>query len=161
MHSQRSRNRPTWPAFALVLAAAVSLASCNGSTNAVSPSTLVGDPSKYDGQTVTVTGTARVRERNNARAGAARRFRLCDTDCINVVQFGGNDVKEGSSLTLTGRFRAGETNGARGSGAAEPSGTRSSEAFDMNDSSTSETSRRGHHRRHHRRPTNVLIVGGQ
>ncbi len=40
------------------------------------------------------------------RRGTATTYQLCDSACINVVQFGSVNVSDGSKQTVSGRFRA-------------------------------------------------------
>lgn len=100
--------RPVVTALAR-LAVLVTLASsvaCGHSAQTVAPSALSADPSTYDGQDVTVSGTVKNPGTRQTRRGTATTYQLCDNACINVVQFGGTGVADGSKLTVAGRFRA-------------------------------------------------------
>jgi hypothetical protein len=79
---------------------------CGHSAQTVAPSGLSADPSTYDGQDVTVSGTAKSLGTRQTRRGTATTYQLCDTACSNVIQFGSTSVAEGGSVTVTGRFRA-------------------------------------------------------
>jgi hypothetical protein len=80
------------------------LASCGHSSQSVAPSGLASNPSNYDDQDVTVTGTAKNPRTRQMRRGTATIYQLCDSSCINVVQFGEANVTEGSQVTVSGRF---------------------------------------------------------
>jgi hypothetical protein len=86
--------------------ALASSAACGHSAQTVAPSALSADPSTYDGQDVTVSGTAKSLGTRQTRRGTATTYQLCDTACINVIQFGASDAAEGGNVTVTGRFRA-------------------------------------------------------
>ena len=143
-------------AFTSCLAAIALLAGCGGAKSGVAPSALVNDPAKYDGQTITVSGTAKVTGELEGRRGMMTRYQLCDGSCINVVQFGETGVKDGSRLTLTGRFRAGSE-----SSSESGSSNMSSGSSHMRAGAGSGQYRRGQRRRRRHHPANVLIVGGQ
>jgi hypothetical protein len=89
-----------------VLVALASSVACGHGAQAVAPSSLAAEPSTYDGQDVTVSGTVKNPGTRQMRRGAATTYQLCDNACINVVQFGGTGVADGSKVTVTGRFRA-------------------------------------------------------
>ncbi|MBV8490679.1 MAG: hypothetical protein JO199_09130 [Candidatus Eremiobacteraeota bacterium] len=72
-----------------------------------SPSALTGDPTTYDGQSVSVSGTVKNPHTRQGRRGTIDLYQLCDTACINVVQFGNAALpSEGSTVSETGTFRA-------------------------------------------------------
>jgi cytochrome c-type biogenesis protein CcmE len=91
--------------IAVLVALALTIA-CGHSAQSVTPSALSADPSTYDGQDVTVSGTVKNPGTRQMRRGTATTYQLCDSACINVVQFVGASVADGSKLTVTGRFRA-------------------------------------------------------
>jgi len=93
-------------ARAALLAALVAVAACGHSAQTVAPSALSADPSTYDGQDVTVSGTVKSPGTRQTRRGTATTYQLCDAACINVIQFDAGSVAEGSKVTATGRFRA-------------------------------------------------------
>ncbi len=64
------------------------------------------DPSNYDGESVTVSGTVKNPTARQTRRGTATAYQLCDNDCINVIDFGNTNVSDGSQVTVSGRFRA-------------------------------------------------------
>jgi len=90
---------------ALVAAAAVTVA-CGHTSQSVAPSALAANPSNYDGQSVTVSGTAKNPTARQTRRGTATFYQLCDTACVNVIQFDNPNVDDGSQVTVSGRFRA-------------------------------------------------------
>ncbi len=89
-------------ALAAVLACA---AACGHGGQSVAPSALAAHPSNYDDQDVTVSGTAKNPTSRQMRRGSATVYQLCDSACINVVQFGNPNVEDGSQVTVSGRFR--------------------------------------------------------
>jgi hypothetical protein len=90
---------------ALAAAAAVTVA-CGHTSQSVAPSALAANPSNYDGQSVTVSGTAKNPTARQMRRGTATVYQLCDSTCINVIQFGNPNVDDGSQVTVSGHFRA-------------------------------------------------------
>jgi len=92
------------------LIAAVSLSlvlsACGHASQSVAPSALASDPSSYDDQDVTVSGTVKNPTTREMRRGTATTYQLCDNSCINVIQFGDTNVSNGGSVTVSGRFRA-------------------------------------------------------
>ena len=100
------RRAVTALARAAILVALASSVACGHSAQTVAPSALSADPSTYDGQDVSVSGTVRNPGTRQTRRGTATTYQLCDSAYINVVQFGGAAVTDGSKLTVAGRFRA-------------------------------------------------------
>lgn len=86
------------------LSLSIVLPACGRSSQSVTPSGLASNPSNYDDQDVTVSGTAKNPATRQTRRGTATIYQLCDNSCINVVQFSGSDVTDGSQVTVTGRF---------------------------------------------------------
>lgn len=87
--------------------AASGLAACGAKAQAASPSALTGDPTTYDGQTVSVSGTAKdPKVRQLRRGGTAVMYQLCDTQCIHVFQFGDQTITDGTPVSVTGTFHA-------------------------------------------------------
>jgi hypothetical protein len=80
---------------------------CGSKAQSASPSALAGDPTTYDGQTVSVSGTAKdPHTRTMRHGGTAMMYQLCDTACIHVFQFGDSTVTDGASVIVTGTFHA-------------------------------------------------------
>jgi hypothetical protein len=97
IHSWRSAG------IAAVLLAFVTTG-CGQSAQSAAPSALAQSPSTYDGQSVSVSGTAKGPKTRKTRRGQLVTFQLCDAACINVVEFGDASVSEGATLSLTGTF---------------------------------------------------------
>jgi hypothetical protein len=77
----------------------------------LAPSAIVASASTYDTQTVTVSGTVKNVKTRQGQRGTITSYQLCDTQCVNVVQFGEAKVTEGQTSTVSGRFRAKMTRG--------------------------------------------------
>lgn len=105
---QSSYLRPAITALArvTVLVVLASTIACGHGAQSVAPSALATDPSNYDGQDVSVSGTVKNPGTRQTRRGMATTYQLCDSACINVVQFRGAAVTDGSTVTVAGRFRA-------------------------------------------------------
>jgi hypothetical protein len=88
---------------ALLVAAALTVA-CSHSSQSVAPSALAASPSSYDGQTITVSGEAR--HPHQMRRRAAMIYQLCDSTCIQVIDFDNANVTNGSQVTVSGHFRS-------------------------------------------------------
>jgi hypothetical protein len=88
-----------------LLVAALVLVGCGGGAKSASPSQLSSNAADYDGQSVSVSGTAKDPQTRTTRRGPMVRYQLCDTACINVVQFGDTSVTDGSKITVSGFFR--------------------------------------------------------
>ena len=87
------------------LAAFASTVAC-AHTSQVAPSALAANPADYDGQSVTVSGTAKNPTAMQMRRGTATTYQLCDSACITVIAFGDTNISDGSQVTTSGRFRA-------------------------------------------------------
>jgi hypothetical protein len=72
----------------------------------LAPSALIAGSSTYDGQDVTVAGTIKNVQTKDGPRGTMTQYQLCDTQCVNVIQFGSATVTQGQTQTVTGRFRA-------------------------------------------------------
>jgi hypothetical protein len=79
---------------------------CGHSSQSIAPSALASDPATYDESDVTVSGTAKNPRTRQGRRGTITLYQLCDTACVNVVQFGNANVANGNQLTVSGRFHA-------------------------------------------------------
>jgi|GEM_PF-2357987 hypothetical protein len=101
---------PSWRAAmtraALLLALGSTVACAH--TSQIAPSALAANPSDYDGQSVTVSGTVKNPTALQRRRGTATTYQLCDSACITVIAFGdaNANVSDGSQTTVSGRFRA-------------------------------------------------------
>jgi hypothetical protein len=68
-------------------------------------SQLLANPTTYDSQHVTVSGTVRyVRPRTSRRGNDYETFSLCDQTCVNVFTWGHPNVAEGKEVTVNGTF---------------------------------------------------------
>jgi hypothetical protein len=105
MHT-RSHFRAAAAVAAAFTGTLIAAAGCGHSSQAVTPSALAGSPASYDDQDITVSGTAKNPTTREMRRGQATVYQLCDSACINVLQFGGNTVSGGSHVTVSGHFRA-------------------------------------------------------
>lgn len=85
-----------------IVAIAATLASGDPS---VTPSNLLSQPSKYDGQHVVVLGTVmNIVEKTSRRGNDYDLFDLCDTQCVRVFTWGHPSITEGQRLTVRGIF---------------------------------------------------------
>jgi hypothetical protein len=71
-----------------------------------SPTAIFASPDRFDGQTVTITGSiTSLRERVSARGNPYYTFDLSDgTRAIRVFSFGRRPCQDGSPVRVTGRF---------------------------------------------------------
>ena len=82
------------------------LAACGGGAKTVTPSALAASPATYDGESVSVSGTAKDPQTRTTKRGHLVFYQLCDTVCVHVVQFGDATVTDGLPVSVTGMFRA-------------------------------------------------------
>jgi hypothetical protein len=61
-------------------------------------------PTAFDGQDVSVTGTVKDPTAHQFRRVSVTTFQLCDSACVNVVQFGTANVSDGDQQTVSGTF---------------------------------------------------------
>lgn len=94
IHSLAKEDRSMKSAIILALAAALA------------PSAIVGSPSTYDGQTVTVTGKVTNFQTSQTPMGTVAGYQLCDTQCVVVIDESNHAQTNGSSATVTGTFHA-------------------------------------------------------
>jgi hypothetical protein len=92
--------------FAAAAAAALLSVTACGSAKTVTPSALAAGSSTYDGESVNVSGTVKNPHQRATRRGHLLAYQLCDTACVNVVQFGDATVDDGSTASVTGTFHA-------------------------------------------------------
>ena len=90
--------------YVALLVAAALTAACGHASQSVAPSTLAANPSTYDGQDLTVSGQAKHPHRMRRRAAMV--YQLCDTACINVIDFDSANVSDGGQVTVSGHFRS-------------------------------------------------------
>ena len=94
---------------AIAVLLALSATACGKSAQSATPSAIVGSPSTYDGQSVSVSGTAKSPATRTTKRGQVLTFQLCDTQCVNVREFGdaaAAGVSEGQTVSVTGTFHA-------------------------------------------------------
>ena|SRR5437899_13108840 len=92
------------PTLVLFCIAVISSPVLGGETTV---SQLLSNPSDFDGQHVTVPGTAQfVRPRTSRRGNDYETFSLCEQACVNVFTWGHPQVAEGKRLTVNGTFEA-------------------------------------------------------
>ena len=72
----------------------------------VTPTVVLTNPSMYDGQSITVSGTVSDYETKNIALGNIAKFSLCDTKCITVLDKTQQSHSNGSTATITGTFHA-------------------------------------------------------
>jgi hypothetical protein len=97
----------SWSARLLLAIGVLTAATaCGNGSKAVTPSALLASPATYDGESVSVSGTAKDPRTRQTRRGRLLLYQLCDAACINVVQFGDANVNDGSSASVTGTFHA-------------------------------------------------------
>jgi hypothetical protein len=88
--------------FLAALFAALPIASVAATT--LTPSTIVGTPATYDGQTVSVAGTVQKFKSRNTQMGQVGVFELCDAKCVHVIDKTNQSHTDGSSATISGTF---------------------------------------------------------
>jgi hypothetical protein len=65
------------------------------------PSVILANPSRYDGQHLTVTGkVTRIQAKVSQRGNDYDIFDLCDSSCIRVFVFGDPSIYEGEHLAV-------------------------------------------------------------
>ena len=90
-------------ALALILAAIPALAAAQAP---ITPADLLANGARYDGKSVTVSGTVgHVDHKTSRRGNPYTTFDLCaGASCIHVFEFGAATVSEGATATLTGTY---------------------------------------------------------
>jgi hypothetical protein len=70
-------------------------------------SQLLSNPTIFDRQHVTVSGTAQyVRPKTSRRGNDYETFNLCEQACVNVFTWGHPHIDNGQQLTVNGTFQA-------------------------------------------------------
>jgi hypothetical protein len=77
----------------------------------LAPSGILGAPEKFERHTVTVLGVVRGISARRIPGGWITQFALCDSQCINVVEFSNPAFSVGASVTITGVFHTIFSNG--------------------------------------------------
>jgi cytochrome c-type biogenesis protein CcmE len=88
------------------LGAFVAAATAAAFAAALVPSTIVADPTTYNGKTVTVTGMVSNFQTSTTAAGNVVSFQLCDSKCVVVIDKTNHPESDGSQVTVTGTFHA-------------------------------------------------------
>jgi hypothetical protein len=91
---------------AIIIAASIGAATY-GLSRADSISGVVGNPAKWDGRHVKISGTiSAVDERTAINGRTYVVFALCDGSCVRVFMDGRPDLTDGQALTVEGAFSA-------------------------------------------------------
>jgi len=80
--------------------------------NVLAPSGILASPAQFERQHVTVLGIVQAVSARPAAGGWITQFALCDSRCINVVEFTKPAFALGQSVTVTGMFHTIFSNGA-------------------------------------------------
>jgi hypothetical protein len=93
--------------YKTLLVAYIAIGSTFAHAAEATPSQLLANPSKFDGQHVTVAGTAQyVRPKTSRRGNEYETFSLCEQTCVNVFTWGHPNIAQGKQLTVHGTFEA-------------------------------------------------------
>jgi len=79
--------------------------------NVLAPSGILQQPAKYERKSVTVIGLVSAIAVRAIPGGYITQFALCDSRCINVVEFTKPSFVTGQSLTVAGTFHTIFSNG--------------------------------------------------
>jgi hypothetical protein len=71
---------------------------------ALAPSTILANPSSYDGKTVTVSGKVAKYQTTKTMMGTVAGFALCDAKCIVVIDERNSGHQNGDTVSVTGTF---------------------------------------------------------
>jgi hypothetical protein len=70
-------------------------------------SQILANPGAFDGQHLTVSGTAQyIRSKTSRRGNQYETFSLCEQACVNVFTWGHPKVSEGRPVTVNGTFES-------------------------------------------------------
>ncbi len=72
----------------------------------LAPSAILGAPAQFERKSVTVLGVVEGISARQTSGGWITQFALCDSRCINVVEFSKPAVAIGQSITVAGTFHA-------------------------------------------------------
>ena len=70
----------------------------------LTPSTILANTAGYDGKSVIVTGKVTGFQTSQTTMGTVAGFRLCDSDCVLVIDEKGQSRTDGDTATVTGTF---------------------------------------------------------
>lgn len=79
--------------------------------NILAPSGILSAPAKFERQNVTVLGVVQDFVTRPIPGGSVTQFALCDSRCINVVEFTKPAFAVGASVTVSGTFHTIFSNG--------------------------------------------------
>jgi hypothetical protein len=79
--------------------------------NVLAPSGILAAPNKFERQNVTVLGIVQGISARQIPGGWITQLALCDSRCINVVEFAKPTFQVGQSLTVAGTFHVIFSNG--------------------------------------------------
>ncbi len=79
--------------------------------NVLAPSGILASPASYERKNVTVLGIVQGIAMRAIPGGVITQFALCDSRCINVVEFSKPNFYVGQSLTVAGVFHQIFSNG--------------------------------------------------
>jgi cytochrome c-type biogenesis protein CcmE len=71
----------------------------------LTPSQILSNPSSYEGQNVTVSGTISNIQVNKSMFRTVTGFQLCDTKCVVVIDEKNASHKNGEQATVSGTFQ--------------------------------------------------------
>jgi hypothetical protein len=72
--------------------------------NILAPSGILNSPASFERKSVTVLGMVKAVAAQPISGGWVTQYALCDSRCINVVEFTRPDIVVGQSVTVTGVF---------------------------------------------------------
>jgi len=79
--------------------------------NVLAPSGILATPNQFERKSVTVLGIAANIVVRPIQGGVVSQFSLCDSRCINVVEFSKPKFVPGQSITVSGIFHSIFSNG--------------------------------------------------
>lgn len=88
----------------VLLAALVAAIPAMALAAALAPSTILANPTGYDGKSVTVTGKIAGFQTSQTMMGKVAGFQLCDAKCVVVIDQTGQSRTNGSTATVSGTF---------------------------------------------------------
>jgi hypothetical protein len=87
-----------------ILTALLALVPAIAAAAAIAPSTILANPTSYDGKSVTVTGKVAHFQTSSTPMGTVAGFQLCDSKCVVVIDKTNTSHSDGASVTVTGTF---------------------------------------------------------
>jgi hypothetical protein len=103
----RKKGFSFWRIVAALLVLHIELTSVAALAVEATVSQILVSPTAFDGQHVTVSGTAQfARPRTSRKGNDYETFSLCEQACVNVFTWGHPHVAEDKRLTVSGTFQA-------------------------------------------------------